>query len=110
VGLSLKQVLPSIIKMVGTLYQKAFFYSAKTHALQMVSPEKTNRRKACLRDGQSGKTGFALSLAFWMRRLLHEKQEGFYLRYLIQKSSVNLRSNIISDYEENGLGIKFVLY
>jgi|LakMenEpi03Aug12_release.lakeMendotaPanAssembly.Ray.scaffolds.fasta_scaffold160728_1 hypothetical protein len=108
---------PQWIAMRGTKFETSFskhykdgwytvpeniFYTAKTHALQMVSPEKTNRRKACLRDGQSGKTGFALSLAFWMRRLLHEKQEGFYLRYLIQKSSVNLRSNIISDLKKMG--------
>lgn len=108
---------PEWIAMRGTKFETSFtkhhpdgwytvpeniFYTAKTHALQMVSPEKTNRRKACLRDGQSGKTGFALSLAFWMRRLLHEKQEGFYLRYLIQKSSVNLRSNIISDLQKMG--------
>lgn len=108
---------PEWIAMRGTQFETSFtkhhqngwytvpeniFYTAKAHALQMVSPEKTNRRKACLRDGQSGKTGFALSLAFWMRRLLHEKQEGFYLRYLIQKSSVNLRSNIIQDLQKMG--------
>lgn len=108
---------PSWIAMNGTQFDPIFskhhpdgwytvpfdiFMSAGKHAEQMVSPDKTNRRKACLRDGQSGKTGFALSLAFWMRRLLSEKGHGFYLRYLIQKSSVNLRSNIISDLHKMG--------
>jgi len=108
---------PKWIAMHGTEFETSFtkhhekgyytvpeniFYSAKKHAEEMVSPEKTNRRKACLRDGQSGKTGFVLSVAFWMRRLLSEKNEGFYLRYLIQKSSVNLRSNILSDLKKMG--------
>lgn len=86
------------------------FLESKKHAEEMVSPSKTNRRKACLRDGQSGKTGFALSLAFWMRRLLHQKGEGFYLRYLIQKSSVNLRSDILSDLQKMGWKSKLDYY
>lgn len=86
------------------------FWTAHNHAQEMVSLEKTNRRKACLRDGQSGKTGFALSLAFWMRKLLAEEGKGFYLRYLIQKSSVNLRSDILSDLKKMGWKPKLDYY
>jgi hypothetical protein len=78
------------------------YNKALVHAEEMVHPDRTKRRKACLRDGQSGKTGFALTVAFCLRKLLGDTGNGFYLRYLIQKSSVNLRSDILSDLKKIG--------
>jgi len=78
------------------------YNKALVHAEEMVHPDRTKRRKACLRDGQSGKTGFALTVAFCLRKLLGDNGNGFYLRYLIQKSSVNLKSDILSDLKKIG--------